>query len=69
MPKNSIEAYAWASIAAAQGNEMARVGEREIAGSMFTDELARAHRLARGYVGKIRAAIPKVIRTAVRMFT
>ncbi len=69
VPEDDVQAYAWFNIAAAQGNELAKEDKEHVAGSMTREERVRAQELAREYLGKIRYAVPKLTRGALRKLT
>ena len=49
VPEDSVQAYAWFNIAAAQGDDSAEHGKKLIAESMTREQRARAQELARQY--------------------
>ena len=49
MPEDDVHAYAWYSIAAAQGNELAKKNKEKIATDMSRDQIAEAQKLSREF--------------------
>ncbi len=47
VPKDSVQAYAWYTLAAGQGDDLADKFKNYLEKSMTLDELAEAQRLAR----------------------
>ena len=47
VPKDDLQAYAWFSLAAAQGNATAKKGKAIVAGTMTDEQIARAQELSR----------------------
>ncbi len=52
VPQDDVQAYMWLSLAAAQGNELARKARDIVAKKMTPAELAEAQRLAREWTPK-----------------
>ncbi|MCY4426065.1 MAG: SEL1-like repeat protein [Halieaceae bacterium] len=49
VPEDDVQAYAWLSIAAAQGNEVAKTLKESIANDMTNAQIAEAQKLSRKY--------------------
>lgn len=49
IPENRVQAYAWFSIAAAQGDDSARDNKEIVAKNMTSAEIAEAQKLSRKY--------------------
>ncbi len=52
VPKDSIQAYRWYTLAANQGDDLADKFKNHLAKSMTLDQLAEAQRLVRGWKAK-----------------